>query len=697
MKIRKTTLMCLATVCGLANLAYSQDWSEQDEAQIVQSFDAGTTATKPTTPPKPQAATTMAATTAPSTGGQTTATATPASQAAAQPSAAAPAATAPNTAVATTAPTTNVVEERYGDTTATSANYKAPAPAATTAQTLPATVAPIPAAPASMPQSAAATTSTPTQSDIIDTTASPSANKMIAMGAQKQVNPSANEQTFSIDFPTGDIKEIIRSVADLYSLNVVIPEALIGSTSIKLSDVTWPQVFTAILQPVGYGYMEDGNIIKIKSKEEIANEPMDTRLFPLQYTTASVAAETVKPMLGEGASTFADDRTNTVVIIERPSKFKNLEMVLKRLDKEEPQIQIQARFLDIKNTDSSQMGVNFAGILGGKSVSAQNLGRSYARTKNQGPGSKKEVTTNYVEGIKTSDNSGSVAPAIFSISDLSLILGFLKTNNDSKLISNPSVVTMNNVEANISVLNRQPVPQYSYNQDQGVFEISGFDYIDIGIKLKVLPKAKQDLITMSVKPELSDPGGEVKFKAGGAGEVTIPIVNTRTADTNVTIKDGYTIAIGGLMQRDYKNIENKVPGLGNIPGIGRLFRYNDKNDQNRSLLVLLTANQIGYGGEAKQAFDKSTPRNIDAATLYRFSKSGMGQRELNPNSVSDEEVRQMTEIQKIRDASALQDSQAKLKLEMEAMTQAINKEKMDQQTIMSKQKRAQKIQKMRSK
>jgi hypothetical protein len=91
MKIRKTTLMCLATVCGLANLAYSQDWSEQDEAQIVQSFDAGTTATKPTTPPKPQATATMAATTAPSTGGQATATATPASQAAVQPSAAAPA------------------------------------------------------------------------------------------------------------------------------------------------------------------------------------------------------------------------------------------------------------------------------------------------------------------------------------------------------------------------------------------------------------------------------------------------------------------------------------------------------------------------------------------------------------------------------------------------------------------------------
>ncbi|NJO20388.1 MAG: hypothetical protein HC838_10615 [Spirulinaceae cyanobacterium RM2_2_10] len=138
--------------------------------------------------------------------------------------------------------------------------------------------------------------------------------------ADKATFPSAAEarsredETVSVDFPDEDIRTIIRQVADLYELNVVIPETLVGSTSIKLRNVTWRQVFKVVLEPIGYTYVEDRNIISVKSIEELTTEPVDTRVFVANYARAAELQASVSPLIdtAAGGQSQVDTRSNAL-------------------------------------------------------------------------------------------------------------------------------------------------------------------------------------------------------------------------------------------------------------------------------------------------------------------------------------------------------------------------------------------------
>lgn len=517
---------------------------------------------------------------------------------------------------------------------------------------------------------------------------SSSAARMNAMAAQKRATQNASEETFSINFPVSNIVDILRNVADLCNLNVVIPATLTGTTSMKLSNVTWKQVFKAALDPVGFSYVERDNLITIKSKADMGNEPMETRVFPLTFGNAAQVASSLKPMLSEKALAFSDARTNTLIVTDHPEKFTNLEKVIERMDKEEAQIMILAQFYDISNNLSDYLGVDFTGALqninvgvsgassatttGGAATTA--FGRTWSRVKSNVAGA--------LPGDTRTDG-----PVVFSMSQLSAIINFLKTRTDTKLIANPSLVTMNNTEATINIATRRPIPEYTYNQQQGNYSISGFNYIDIGVNLKVTPKAKQDLITLVVKPEVSDSNENVTFGGStgtnSAGSVEIPVVNSRRADTTVTIKNGYTVMIGGLMQTNKTNDETKVPGFGDIPLIGALFRNTTKIDANRNVIVLLTANQIGYTGDFLKPFDTSMPRNAAPGQINRL---GVSSQQFNPYNVSDQELQQQQAVQRIRDTVADQNNQLKMKAEMESLSQQFQKDSAEQAKATAKAK-----------
>jgi type IV pilus assembly protein PilQ len=198
-------------------------------------------------------------------------------------------------------------------------------------------------------------------------------------------------------------------------------------------------------------------------------------------------------------------------------------------------------------------------------------------------------------------------------------LSALQTQNNIKLVSNPTIVTLNNTEANINIGEEFPIPNYTYNQERGTFEVSGFDYRPIGILLKVTPQVNsQGFIKLSVEPEVSSRAGVTSF--GGAGGAEIPIIATRKTKTQVSLKDGYTMGIGGLIENTSQNGQTKVPVLGNIPGLGRLFRSDTKNVDSRNLLIFITAKTINpEGAPIEEVFD---PRSVRAMGLKRDELPG---------------------------------------------------------------------------
>ena len=200
--------------------------------------------------------------------------------------------------------------------------------------------------------------------------------------------------------------------------------------------------------------------------------------------------------------------------------------------------------------------------------------------------------------------------AVFSADQFKLVLSALQQLNDSKIVSNPTIVTLNNTEATINVGQQFPIPSYTFNQQTGTFEVSGFLYKDIGIILKVTPQVNsRGFIKLTLEPEVSQNQGTTSF--GGASGASIPIIGSRKAKTQVSLKDGYTMGIGGLISTNLNKVTNRVPFLGSIPIIGYLFKQNSTDDVVDNLVIFITAKTISAeGAPVEQIFNSKDMREF---------------------------------------------------------------------------------------
>jgi type II secretory pathway component GspD/PulD (secretin) len=521
---------------------------------------------------------------------------------------------------------------------------------------------------ASAPAKPAATTTTetttvvaaPSDVTVKDTAAAPPAK-------------SAGQNTLSVDFPDEEIRNILRNVAELFDLNIVIPDALQGKTSVKLHDVTWHQIFQVVLTPVGYTFVEDGNIIKIVSNESLTQEPVSTEIFVINYAKASDIQPTLVSLVdaAAGGKIVVDARTNSLVITERPSRMKRIRPVIEELDRPTDQVMIESKFVEITNNDVRNIGVNWSSLSGFNVTATPGGAGLYTYTNTYGSGTNNannstngttgtsgnnnstnlangstnstsntttngvpsntsttasnssianasgnavtnaiNTATNIIQGTTGSGNSSNVLSAVFSSDQFKLVLSALEQLNNAKIVSNPTIVTLNNTEASINVGQQYPIPEYTFNQQTGTFEVSGFNYKDIGIILKVTPQVNaRGFIKLTLAPEVSQNQGTTSF--GGASGASIPIIGTRKAVTQVSLKDGYTMGIGGLISTNYNNGVNKVPILGSIPIIGYLFKQDTRNNTVDNLVIFITAKTISAeGAPVEQVFNSKEVREF---------------------------------------------------------------------------------------
>jgi type IV pilus assembly protein PilQ len=487
------------------------------------------------------------------------------------------------------------------------------------------------------------------------------------------------KDTLSVDFPDEEIRNILRNVAELFDLNLVIPDTLQGKTSVKLHDVTWRQIFQVVLAPVGYTFIEDGNIIKVVSNESLTQEPVSTEIFVINYAKAADIKPVIVPLVDKavGGNIIEDPRTNSLIITERPTRMKRIRPVIDQLDRPTDQVMIESKFVEITNNDVRNLGVNWSSLSSYSVTATPGSGGIYTYTNTYGsglsnsnsvqngtnssngtnannttttnPGSTSisntstitsgsapttsttigsnsgttisnvlgQVVSNTLTGVTTGIASSSatgasqnVLSAVFSADQFKLVLAALTQLNNTKIVSNPTVVTLNNTEAQINVGQQYPIPSYSFNQQTGTFQVDGFIYKDIGIILKVTPQVNaRGFIKLTLAPEVSENQGTTTF--GGASGASIPIIGTRKATTQVSIKDGYTMGIGGLISTNFNKGVTKVPLLGDIPLIGYLFKQDSTNNTVDNLVIFITAKTISAeGAPTEQIFDSREVRKF---------------------------------------------------------------------------------------
>jgi type II secretory pathway component GspD/PulD (secretin) len=503
-------------------------------------------------------------------------------------------------------------------------------------------------------------------------------------GTATKGKDSAGRDTLSVDFPDEDVRNILRNVADLFELNIIMPDTLQGKTTIKLRDVTWRQIFESVLQPVGYTYKEEGNIIKILSNESLAQEPVSTEVFIINYARAADIQPTVTSLIdaAAGGKIVVDTRSNSLVITERPSRMNRIRPIIEQLDRATDQVMIESKFVEVTDSDVKNLGVNWSS-LANYQISAGELGGTFTRTRDQtgsggfnradgttrtgSQGTQDGTTTNNTatqnsgstnsgsvtatNGVTTStsttgntggisntatntvttgvtnsltdginntfnnlaslvnsDGTGRSLNAVFSASEFRLILSALQQQNRTKIVSNPTVVTLNNSEAVINVGQERPIPRYQYNQQTGNLEVNGFEFKPIGVILKVTPQVNaRGFIKLTVAPEVSQSFNSVSFNGN-----EIPVIDTRKTQTTVSLADGFTMGIGGLLQSSSSNANSKVPVLGSLPVLGRLFRSDTRNMTSTNLIIFITAKTISaQGATVEQVFDSERVRGLE--------------------------------------------------------------------------------------
>jgi type IV pilus secretin PilQ/predicted competence protein len=405
------------------------------------------------------------------------------------------------------------------------------------------------------------------------------------------------------EFQGDDVGQVLRLLARQAKINMVVSEAVTGTVTMRLEDVTALQAISIIVKAKSLFMDKIESVYYIKTAQERTAEPTESDSYQFSYSRAKDTAPLLASQLASKDPPQVDERTNTLFFRETRSNIDAIRKLLVQIDKPTKQVMIEARLVEVTANPKQSFGINWAGVVG-SSTSAQTVTYGAPNAGASPIPNANPATNGFALGDPKNHNFfgsfGQLALgqfAILSVPQFSATLRLLNEDADAQFLANPRVVTADNQQAKIEITRNQPVPQLNFNEQTATAVFGGFQDKVYGNKLLVRPSVNKDgYITMTVKPEISNKVGDQAFVFAGA-TVTSPIIDTRTLDSNVLIKSADTLAIGGLLQDEQTKARNKVPFLGDMPLLGYLFqeRLNARTKRNLLIFVTPTIIDLHYG------------------------------------------------------------------------------------------------------
>lgn len=405
------------------------------------------------------------------------------------------------------------------------------------------------------------------------------------------------------EFQGDDVGQVLRLLARQAKVNMVVSDAVQGTVTMRLEDVTALQAIAIIVKAKGLFMDRIDSVYYIKTPAEKTAEPTESDNYQFSYARAKDVSPLIASQLASHDPPQIDERTNTIFFRETRSNIDNIRKMLVQIDKPTKQVMIEARLVEVSADPVQAYGINWAGTVGSASqpkvVTYGAPTESSSTSGGSGGGGSTSTLTGQPGPFALGDPSnmnffGSLGKlafgqfAILSVPQFSAALTALNEDADAEFLANPRVVTADNQQAKIEVIRNQPVPQLNFNEQTATAVFGGFQDKTFGNSLIVRPSVNKDnYITLSVKPEISNKVNDFHFTFNGA-DVTSPIIDKRTLDSNVLIKSGDTLALGGLISDQVSKSRTKVPILGDIPVLGYAFQSHDNERHKRNLLIFVT-------------------------------------------------------------------------------------------------------------
>ena len=406
----------------------------------------------------------------------------------------------------------------------------------------------------------------------------------------------------SFSFKEARVQDAIRLIAAQYGLNVVIGRATEGTLTATLTDVTAEQAMSIVAQAVGCEYTLRDNVLVVNPAG------LMTQVFPLRYLDPVAACEAVTKVLGpkgqalpfsgrakESMASRSMALSNAIIVTDTSARLAAVAKVLEAMDMKPKLIAIEAKLVETTLGNDEKMGVDWQIRA---SATGATLPTTFPFPKSHGSGDFTGTPNpnNQVGGVGPAFPPGQTFPYTtpddytfgkLSFEEFNVALDILKQSSTTNLVSAPNVTTLDNQEAEIIVGTVVPIARYEHTEQTGALQISGYDEKKVGVRLLVTPHVGVDsTMILAVNPEIS----EIVEYRGQFNER--PVTSTRSAQTQVEVRSGETVMIGGLIRSVDMKVERKVPILGDIPLINFLFRHKTTSKQKVDLMIFITPHLI---------------------------------------------------------------------------------------------------------
>ncbi len=418
--------------------------------------------------------------------------------------------------------------------------------------------------------------------------------------------PQYTGDRMSLTFQDITIRAVLQLIADMANVNMVTSDTVGGSITLQLQNVPWDQALDIVLKTKGLDKRQNGNVLLIAPADEIAARealelqseqqveqlaPIRSEFIQVNYAKAAVLSTIIQgdktSFLSPRGSVTVDDRTNTLMVQDTAKTLDEIRQLVRTLDIPVRQVMIESRIVVADDGVGSEIGVRFgvtdAGASGGElSISGTNNASNFFRGLQSA--TTIPLSETYNVNMPVTDAAGSIGLTFARLQDgiiLDAELSALETENKSEVIASPKVVTANQKEAYIEAGEEIP---YLEASSSGATKVS---FKKAVLSLRVTPQiTPDDRIILDL---------QVNQDTRGEDTVAGPAINTREVGTQVLVENGETVVLGGIYQQRKNTDVTKVPLLGDIPGLGILFRTTNESEAKQELLIFVTPKIIKEG------------------------------------------------------------------------------------------------------
>jgi type IV pilus assembly protein PilQ len=447
---------------------------------------------------------------------------------------------------------------------------------------------------------------------------------VVKLPAGLELTKEYKGERLTLNFQDIETRAVLQLLADTSGQNMVISDTVRGNVTLRLQNVPWDQALDIVMRTKGLDMRQEGNVILVAPAAEIAARekellaarkevlelsPLRTEYLQVNYAKATDLAALIKKgtdnsLLSERGSVAIDERTNTLLLQDTSERLADIRRLVSTLDIPVRQVLIEARIVIVSDDFSRQLGVRFGstvafdhggsdggGIVGGNNFvkESDDFIVSRATPDNRGtPGFvQPDPTDRYMVNLPVANPAGRLALTLLD-SDylLDLELSAAQAEGRGEIISSPRVITANQKEASIEQGTEIP---YQQSSSSGA---TTTQFKKAVLSLKVTPQITPDNRVILDLIVSKDSVGELVSSATGG---FVPSIDKREITTRVMVNDGQTVVLGGILETERRDADRKVPFLGDVPVLGRLFKTTTTTNNKDELLIFVTPKILREG------------------------------------------------------------------------------------------------------